>query len=847
MKKLLLLFTLILCFCGRLFSQSVNVPPIDGYPVVYTGWTLLGGAAGAVAVDSEIEVTRALANELGRVYTNASYSVTPCGQFTVNFDFQIKQSGGTTIADGMAFFFLQSSVTVAEAAGYGGSGLNIPDNPNGLVLTFDTYDNNSDGQEPALGLFDYNGSLAGYVEGSATRRMAVAYNQNFVDNGNWHHCLITYDAGAIKVFFDYSAVALLTGTYSINFAGQFGFSGASGADYSTQSVKNVFIHINTTTSPILGNLSICNGSTSNLSDSTTGGTWSSSNTLAATIGSTTGLVTSTGVGTSTITYTYNGGTCTATAVVTVNTQPAIITGTASVCQGSNTALTDATGGGTWSSSNTIVATVGTDGTVTGNTTGTATISYAIASCYATKVVTVNTQPVAITSNTPICQTFSITLSDGTSGGTWTSGTTTVAGIGSATGVITTGVAGTSTITYALGTCSVTAVVTVNTQPAIITGTAVICQGSTTALTDATGGGTWSSSNTIVATVGTDGTVNGNSVGTATISYTIGSCYVTQTVTVNTDPAAISGNAPICQTFSITLSDGTGGGIWTSGTTTVAGIGSASGVITTGVAGTSSITYAIGTCTVTAVVTVNTQPAIITGTASVCQGSTTALTDGTGGGTWTSSNTIVATAGTDGTVTGNTVGTAAISYTIGSCYVTQVVTVNTQPAGITGNAPICQTFSITLSDATSGGIWTSGTTTVATITGGGMVTGGGVGTSVITYAIGTCSVTAVVTVNTQPAVITGTAGVCQGSTTALTDATGGGVWSTSNTIVATVGTDGTVNGNGVGTATISYTIGSCYVTQEVTVNTQPVAITGNTPICQTFSITLSEYGPAGRQQ
>ena len=836
MKKLFLLFTLILSFCGSLFAQSVNVPPITGYPVVYTGWTLFGGAAGAVAVDSEIEVTKAAANQYGRVYTNASYSVTPCGQFTVNFDFQIKQSGSTTIADGMAFFFLQSSVTVAEATGYGGSGLNIPANPNGLVLTFDTYDNNSDGQEPALGLFDYNGGLAGYVEGSATRRLSVANNQNFIDNGSWHHCLITYDAGAIKVFFDYSAVALLTGTYSINFAGQFGFSGACGGSYSTQSVKNVFIHINTTTSPILGNLSVCNGSTTSLSDSTSGGTWSSSNPLVGTIAST-GVVTSTGVGTTTITYTYNGGACTATAVVTVNTQPAVITGTSTMCAGSTTALTDATGGGVWSSSNTIVATVGTSGTVTGNAAGTATISYTIGSCYVTQIVTVVTQPAVITGNTPVCQTFSITLSDGTGGGIWTSGTTTVAGIGSLSGVITTGVAGTSSITYAIGTCFVTAVVTVNTQPAIITGGTIICQGSTSALTDATGGGVWSSSNTIVATVGTNGTVTGNATGTATISYVIGSCYVTQTVTVNTAPVAITGNAPICQTFSITLSDGTTGGIWTSGTTAVAGIGSASGVITTGAAGTSSITYAIGTCTVTAVVTVNTQPAIITGTASVCQGSTTALTDATSGGIWSSSNTIVASVGTDGTVTGNAVGTATISYTIGSCFVTQNVTVNTQPTGITGNAPICQTFSITLLDGTTGGIWTSGTTTVATVTGGGIVTGGGVGTSVITYAIGTCSVTAVVTVNTQPAVITGTASVCQGSTTALTDVTTGGIWTTSNTIVAIVGTDGTVTGNGVGTATITYTIGSCYVTQDVTVNTQPVGITGNAPICQTFSVTL----------
>ena len=463
MKRVFLLTALILSFYGKVFSQVV-VPPISGYPVVYTGWTLLGGATGAYALDSEIVLTKPAGAQAGRVYTTAAYSVTACGEFTVNFDFQILAHTGTTIADGITFFFLSSPV---GAAGTGMS-LNLPPNPVGLVLVMDTYDNNGDGLEPDVALYGYNGTLAGYTENSATQRLlptGLATHQNFVDNGAWHHCFISYNAGVVKVYFDYSTTPLLTGNYSITYTGQFGFSGSTGGSYSTQSIKNVYIRTNST-NPVLGNTGpICQGSGLALSDSTSGGTWSSSNTSVATVGSGTGAVIGTGVGTATITYSY-GTSCTATTVVTVNVQPAAITGTASVCEGATTALTDATSGGVWTSTATTVATVGTDGTVTASSTtiGTSTISYTIGSCAATKIVTVNTQSAFITGNVPFCQTFSINLTDATTGVTWSSSNTSVATV-SGTGVVTGSGVGTSTISCGILSCYATTVVTVNTQPA----------------------------------------------------------------------------------------------------------------------------------------------------------------------------------------------------------------------------------------------------------------------------------------------------------------------------------------------------------------------------------------------
>jgi Bacterial Ig-like domain (group 2) len=87
-----------------------------------------------------------------------------------------------------------------------------------------------------------------------------------------------------------------------------------------------------------------------------------------------------------------------------------------------------------------------------------------------------------------------------------------------------------------------------------------------------------------------------------------------------------------------------------------------------------------------------------------------------------------------------------------------------------------------------------------------------------------------------AAITGTPTVCIGATTTLANTTTGGVWSSTNTAIATVNaTTGVVTGVAAGTATIYYTTGNCFVTMEVTVGvcnvclanytTPPTLITG----------------------
>ena len=227
-----------------------------------------------------------------------------------------------------------------------------------------------------------------------------------------------------------------------------------------------------------------------------------------------------------------------------------------------------------------------------------------------------------------------------------------------------------------------------------------------------------------------------------------------TVTVNVLPT-ITGTTAVCESLSITL---TGSGTanasspWMSATPTVATV-SNTGVVTGVLAGTSIITYTnTNGCSETVTVTVNSKP-IITGTLSVCNGSTTQLTgSGTASTTnaWVSATPAVATVSSIGLVTAVSIGTSVITYKATSgCTNTVTITVNALPT-ITGTATLCagSTTQLTGSstpDATSP--WASATTSIATVNSTGLITGVSAGTSVITYKNSNgCVTTQTVTVN-----------------------------------------------------------------------------------------------------
>ena len=640
---------------------------------------------------------------------------------------------------------------------------------------------------------------------------------------------------------------------------------------------------------ISGVFTVCPTSTTNLTDGAGAGIWSSVSPGIATV-SGTGVVTGVAAGTSTISYTVTNscGTAAATAVVTVNPLPfaGTITGILSVCPTGTTNLTDAAGGGTWSSVSGGFASISGTGVVTGIAAGTSTISYTVTnSCgtaAATVVVTVNPSPNAgsITGGLIVCPTTTTNLTDAAAGGTWSSvspGIATVSGTGVVTGVA----AGTSTISYTVtnscGTAAATVIVTVNPAPipGTITGVPIVCPTGTTNLTDPAVGGTWSSVSPGFATVSGTGLVTGVATGTTTISYTVtnscGTVAATVVVTVNPAPnaGAITGALTVCPASTTALTDLTGsaGGVWSSvspGVATVSGTGLVTGVTN----GTSTISYTVtnscGVAAATAVVTVNPSPSAgtITGTPVVCPTATTSLSDAVGGGVWSSVTPGIATISGTGLVTGVATGTTIISYTVtnscGTTAATVIVTVSPLPnaGSISGTLVVCPTTTTLLSDATGGGVWSSVSPGTATVSGIGLVTGVAAGTSIISYAVtnscGTAAATVVVTVNPAPNAgsITGVLSVCPAATTALTDAAGGGIWSSVSPANATVSATGLVTGVATGTSTISYTVtnscGTVAATAVVTVNVAPVAgsITGTLSVCPLATTPLTDAAAGG---
>jgi uncharacterized protein YjdB len=291
-------------------------------------------------------------------------------------------------------------------------------------------------------------------------------------------------------------------------------------------------------------------------------------------------------------------------------------------------------------------------------------------------VNVNPLPAAITGISSLCVGVSATFSSSTTGGTWTSSSTSIAPIVYATGVATGMTAGTVIITYTTAPgCVDTAYLTVSPLPSSISGLNTVCAGANITLSDSVFGGTWSSSNANATIASSTGVVYGAAVGTSVISYVLSTgCFTTITVSVSTSPSAITGTTNVCAGLTTPLNSTPTGGFWYSSNWPVALV-SGVGLVSTLSEGIATISYALGACMSVITLTVYSLPAIA-GETSVCKGYTTLLSDGAPGGTWSSSNTSVASVSSTGVVRGLDVGTSEIAYTLGSgCNVTATITVN----------------------------------------------------------------------------------------------------------------------------------------------------------------------------
>ena len=312
------------------------------------------------------------------------------------------------------------------------------------------------------------------------------------------------------------------------------------------------------------------------------------------------------------------------------------------------------------------------------------------------------------------------------------------------------VVATNTTTFCQSLMTSSATIIVNPLPSAIMGTTSICVNTSTTLSDADAGGTWSSNDGTIATIGfSSGIMNGVGAGVTTITYTLPTtCATTVPVVINPTPvvAAITGITNECVGFGQTLSDVTAAGVWSSTDGTIAAI-DASGNVMGVAAGIVTISYSVtnGFGCVTAATTpdtVNALPVVgaIGGPTSVCIGTPTLLTNSTSGGVWMSGDITIATIDpTTGSITGVMAGAVDITYTVTSLAgcVTSVSTnetVNPSPSVsmINGPASVCTGLMITLSDPDAGGVWSSSDNTIASVDATGSVTGIAFGVANISY-------------------------------------------------------------------------------------------------------------------
>ena len=321
-------------------------------------------------------------------------------------------------------------------------------------------------------------------------------------------------------------------------------------------------------------------------DVTSYAAWTSSNPSVATVSG--GKITGVAAGTATITATYNG--YKVTTAVTVNNVMGyglvLSKSTLSVQEGSTAALavyyvtytngvetarTDVTSSATWKTSMSSIATVS-GGTVTGVSAGQAVVTATYRSYSKSCTVTVTEKPVTYTyalevkladsainvGKTTTATATYITYADGvqtsskdvTSSATWSSGTTAVATVSG--GTVTAIEAGTSAIkatyngysgsatvtvnnvlTYALELSATSATISVGNTKAIAANYITFTNGNRTSSKTVTSSASWSSSNSAVASV-SGGSVTAKANGSATITATYNGYSATATVTVEDD-------------------------------------------------------------------------------------------------------------------------------------------------------------------------------------------------------------------------------------------------------------------------------------------------------------------------
>jgi uncharacterized protein YjdB len=616
---------------------------------------------------------------------------------------------------------------------------------------------------------------------------------------------------------------------------------------------------------VTGPTILCVGGTSNLTP-TSGGIWTSSDTDIATIANDGSVL---AIGQGTVTFTFENSTTgcvsNASAELTIHPiYPVEITGDTIICVGENSFLSPSSGG-TWISSDTDVAIVSNIGVVTGVGDGTAYFifesDYNCVSPQSTEITVIPYKDMTLSGPISLCEDDTAIITANIPNGLWSSSNNTIVAIDDVTGEITGIAAGTATITYSqdadLCYYDETHDVTILAKPnANLTGSASLCIGEISNVSTASSGGTWSSTDDLVAVISEAGVVIGVNPGQAAFFYqgangcfSDTSAYVIVHPEVSVDISFIGG---ICLEDDTQLSavvtggtpgfdfswSGPGGFMSTNQTIDVPLSGDYT-VIVTDTFGCSDQYNAF--------VYERYDPFIFTLNTEICEGESVTLSiNGSAGGSYQWS----------GNAGGLTVQTITVLPTIPSatyvvtvtnnigCTTVASATIDVNPTpiiGLSGNDSICNGSTTTLSSSTLG-TWTSSNYSIASINNNGLVSGINPGTAVFTFrddATGCYSEESevVTIIPNAPITIMGDDDICIGTPKMLTASESGGTWSSGNNLIATVNPNtGEVTPESAGSVTISYSVPEplCFAngTKNITVRNLPsVNIIGPSIICK----------------